>query len=77
MNERPWIAHYDKGVPATLDYPKKPLFHFLEKSAKLYPDRACTIFEGSVITFKEMNELSDRIGGALIKKGSPHRNFIT
>ena len=73
MNDRPWIAHYDKGVPATLDYPEEPLFHFLDNSANLYPDRACTIFKGAVISFKEMNELSDRIAAALadmgVKKG--------
>ena len=73
MNDRPWIAHYDKGVPASLDYPPEPLFHFLEKSAKIYPDRACTIFKGAVISYKKMNELSDRIAAALadmgVKKG--------
>lgn len=73
MNEHPWIAHYDKGVPVTLDYPKEPLFYFLEESARKYPDRACTIFKGAVITFKEMNEVTDRIAAALadmgVKKG--------
>ncbi len=73
MKDRPWIAHYDRGVPATIDYPKEPLFHFLEESARKYPDRACTIFKGAVISFKEMNERSDRIAAALadmgVKKG--------
>ena len=31
MNDRPWFAKYDKGVPKTIDYPKKPLYHFLEE----------------------------------------------
>ena len=61
MNDRPWIAHYDKGVPATIDYPKEPLFHFLEESARKDPDRACTIFKGAVISFREMNDLTDHI----------------
>jgi len=73
MKDRPWIAHYDKGVPATIDYPKEPLFYFLEESARKYPDRACTIFKGAVISFKEMNERTDRIAAALadmgVKKG--------
>ena len=73
MNDRPWIAHYDKGVPASIDYPKEPLFHLLEKSARKYPDRACTIFKGAVISYKEMNEQTDRIAAALadmgVKKG--------
>jgi long-chain acyl-CoA synthetase len=50
-----------------------PLFHFLEESARKYPDRACTIFKGAVISFKEMNEITDRLAAALadlgVKKG--------
>jgi long-chain acyl-CoA synthetase len=73
MNDRPWIAHYDKGVPSTIDYPKEPLFHFLDESARKYPDRACTIFKGAVISFKEMNYITDHIAAALsdmgVKKG--------
>ena len=69
MNDRPWIAHYDKGVPATIDYPKEPLFHFLEESARKYPDRACTIFKGAVISFKGMNDITDRIAAALVDMG--------
>lgn len=73
MKDHPWIAHYDKGVPASIDYPKVPLFHFLEDSARKYPDRACTIFKGAVVSFKEMNEITDRLAAALadmgVKKG--------
>ncbi len=72
-DERPWLRNYDKGVPQSISYPKVPLFHFLEESARKYPDRPCTIFKGAVITYKEMNELTDRIAGALaslgVKKG--------
>ena len=73
MTNRPWLAHYDKGVPSTIEYPKQPLHHFLEESARKYPDHACTIFKGAVITYKEMNEGSDRLAAALadmgVKKG--------
>ena len=69
MNEKPWLAHYDKGVPHTVEIPNEPLFHFLEESARKYPDRACTIFKGAVITFKEMNELTDRMAAALVDMG--------
>ncbi len=73
MSNRPWLAHYDKGVPHTIDYPKVPLFHFLEESARKYPDKPCTIFKGAVITYKEMNEITDRLAAALadmgVKKG--------
>ncbi|MCS6908808.1 MAG: long-chain fatty acid--CoA ligase [Anaerolineales bacterium] len=73
MFERPWYKHYDKGVPFHIDYPQIALFELLEESAKKYPDAPCTIFKGAVITYKEMNELTDRLAGALadlgVKKG--------
>lgn len=68
-----WRQNYDKGVPFTISYPEVPLFHFLEEAARNYPDKPCTIFKGAQISFKEMNELSDRLAGALaamgVKKG--------
>ena len=73
MNDKPWIKNYDKGVPTTIEYPKGPVFQFLEQIAQKYPDRACTIFKGAVISYKEMNAITDRIAGALaamgVKKG--------
>jgi long-chain acyl-CoA synthetase len=69
MNNRPWLAHYDKGVPQTIEYPKAPLFHFLEEAAQKYPDRACTIFKGAVISYKEINAQTDAMAAALIEMG--------
>ena len=73
MTDRPWFAKYDKGVPKNIDYPKAPLYYFLEQSAEKYPDKPCTIFKGAIITYKEMNEITDRVAAALadmgVKKG--------
>ncbi|MCB9110757.1 MAG: long-chain fatty acid--CoA ligase [Anaerolineales bacterium] len=69
MSNKPWLAHYDKGVPQTIEYPQAPLFHFLEDAARKYPDRACTIFKGAVISYREMNELSDAMATALVDMG--------
>ncbi|OGO65876.1 MAG: long-chain fatty acid--CoA ligase [Chloroflexi bacterium RBG_19FT_COMBO_47_9] len=73
MEDRPWVKKYDKGVPEHIDYPSVPLFHLLEESARKYPDKACTIFKGASVSYKEMNELTDRVAAALagmgVKKG--------
>ena len=73
MNDKPWIKNYDKGVPTTIEYPKGPIFQFLDYAAQKYPDRACTIFKGAAVSYKEMNAITDHIAGALaamgIKKG--------
>jgi len=69
MNDRPWLAHYDKGVPSTIQYPEALLFYFLEEAARKYPDRACTIFKGAVISYREMNALTDHMAAALVEMG--------
>ena len=69
MSERPWTAHYDKGVPASLDFPNEPLFYFLEEAARKYPDRACTIFKGAAISFREMDEITDHVAAGLVDLG--------
>ena len=69
MNDRPWLAHYDKGVPQTVEVPNAPLFYFLEESARKYPDHACTIFKGAVVTYREMNAITDHVAAALVDMG--------
>ena len=69
MDSRPWLGHYDKSVPQTIDYPQVPVFHFLEESARKYPDKPCTVFKGAVVTFKEMSAITDEIAAALVAMG--------
>jgi long-chain acyl-CoA synthetase len=80
MNDRPWLDHYDEGVPKTIDYPEVPLYYFLEESARKYPDKACTVFKGAKITYREMNAITDRLAAGLssigIKKGDRVGIFI-
>ena len=67
---KPWLQNYDHGVPKTLaPYPQVPIFHYLEESARKFPDKPCTIFKGAVITFQQMNEATDRIAAGLAKLG--------
>lgn len=65
MEERPWLKQYDKGVPAALEYPEVPLYYFLEDAARKHPETACTIFKGARVTYKEINDITDRLAAAL------------
>ena len=73
MDSRPWVSKYDQGVPGTIEYPSISLAALFEESAAKYPDKPCTIFKGAKITYKEMNELSDKLAAGLaeigVKKG--------
>ncbi|HEY47696.1 MAG: hypothetical protein AMJ88_15595, partial [Anaerolineae bacterium SM23_ 63] len=80
MAERPWLKFYDPGVPQSIDYPQKPLYHFLEESARNYPHQPCTIFKGAEITYAEMDALTDQLAAGLaelgVKKGTPVGLFM-
>jgi long-chain acyl-CoA synthetase len=81
MDDKPWLKHYDAGVPHTLaPHPDKTLHSFLEETAARYPDKTCTIFKGRVVTYREMNDLTDRMAAALaglgIQKGDRVGIFI-
>ena len=69
MEERPWLRRYDPGVPQTIDYPAVPLFQLLTDSARKYPNTPCTIFKGAIITYREMDELTDRLAAGLAELG--------
>jgi long-chain acyl-CoA synthetase len=73
MNDQPWLAHYDEGVPAHIDYPDITVFGMLDETVRKYPDTACTIFKGARISYAEMNRITDRLAAGLasvgIKKG--------
>jgi long-chain acyl-CoA synthetase len=69
MSERPWLLHYDKGVPHHIDYPDVPLFFFLEEAARKYPESPCTIFHGARISYREMDAITNRLAAGLVELG--------
>ncbi|MHB8566306.1 MAG: long-chain-fatty-acid--CoA ligase [Nitrososphaerales archaeon] len=66
---RPWLRFYPKGVPASIDYPNKPVQHFLSESAKKYPARIALNFQGKRITYRELDQLSNKFANGLISLG--------
>jgi len=66
---RIWLKSYDPHVRPELEYPEEPLFKILENSAEKYPEKIALDFIGKTLTYKEVNELSDRIAGFLRKMG--------
>ncbi|MCJ7512448.1 MAG: long-chain fatty acid--CoA ligase [Anaerolineales bacterium] len=80
MEERPWYRQYDPGVPRTIEYPAVSLNHLLEEAARRFPDRPCTIFKGATVTYRQMDEMTDRLAAGLaglgVIKGQPVGLFM-
>jgi long-chain acyl-CoA synthetase len=66
---RPWLARYDTGVPATLEYPAVRLDELLRRTAQRYPDRSALIFVGRKTTYRALDEAVDRVAGGLQRLG--------
>jgi long-chain acyl-CoA synthetase len=52
--ERPWLSHYDPGVPAHLDYPNITLPELFQRTAERHPDYVATIFRNRKRTYSQL-----------------------
>jgi long-chain acyl-CoA synthetase len=70
MNPKPWLGHYDPGVPATLaPYPSRTLLDFVADAARTLPDHPALLFKGSTITYGSLERLSDACASAFTALG--------
>lgn len=54
MSERPWLAHYPPGIPATLEYPEVTLDQFIEQSVAKHADLTALRFATITMTYREL-----------------------
>ena len=69
LRRRPWLKHYESDVPFTLAYPSQPLFRFLESAARRFPRQRAVIFYDHALTYRELNDATNRFANALIELG--------
>lgn len=67
--EKPWLKHYEKGVPEFIRYEEICLPDILERTVRDFPDRTALIFEGYKLSFRQMKDLVDRFAGCLVSFG--------
>ncbi|MEI7749117.1 MAG: AMP-binding protein, partial [Chlorobiaceae bacterium] len=70
MRAKPWIRHYDKGVPHTLHpYPEETLVDVVRRSAVEQPQHPAMYFKGVSLSYRELDRQSDALAGALLSLG--------
>jgi long-chain acyl-CoA synthetase len=67
--DKPWLAHYEPGVPESLNYETTCLPEYLERSATDFPDRLALLFEGYAVNYRELNEMVNRFATCLAGMG--------
>ncbi|MCB0057954.1 MAG: AMP-binding protein, partial [Caldilineaceae bacterium] len=75
----PWLSSYEQGVPATVDVPDITIQQFLVESARKYPNKTAVrmvlrylplgLAVQGKLTYKEVDDLSDRFAAALAAQG--------
>ena len=72
-SDKPWVKHYENGVPETIQFEEACLPSFLERSAISFPDHTALIFQGFKVTYRHLNDMVNRFSSCLksfgIQKG--------
>ena len=70
---KPWLTHYEAGVPEHVQYETICLPDCLKRSAKAFPDKMALTFQGYQVSFAKLDDMVDRFAACLtdfgIKKG--------
>jgi long-chain acyl-CoA synthetase len=66
---KPWLKHYPKDVPQTVDVPITSVPALFDQVAQKYGNRTALIFYGKKISYANLKELIDRFAAALADLG--------
>jgi long-chain acyl-CoA synthetase len=66
---KPWLAHYPKGVPPTVEVPLKSVAQAFDEATARAPERPAVLFYGRSISYRELREATDRLACALAELG--------
>ncbi|HWJ03736.1 MAG TPA: long-chain fatty acid--CoA ligase [Verrucomicrobiae bacterium] len=67
--ERPWLKHYPPHVKPDLEYPHIPVYRFLDKSAREFPQQTATVFYGARLTYLDLLEQVNKFSRVLTDLG--------
>jgi len=66
---RPWLVHYENGVPYTIGMPRVPLHNILRSAVRRFPRHTAIRFEGNWISYRRLNREVNRFANALLTQG--------
>ncbi len=67
--EKIWQKLYVKRVPKAIDFDEITLPEALTRTATRFPDRPALVFQGTIVTFRELEDMVSRFTGALMAMG--------
>jgi len=67
--DRPWLNHYDPGVPHEIEIPDVPFSAILDQTVARYPQQTAVYFYGHRWTYRQLDRITNRFANALISLG--------
>jgi len=67
--EKIWLKSYAKGVPHELTFERVTLSAALSQTARKYPTKAALLFQGTSVSFMQLDDLVSRFASALLGLG--------
>lgn len=69
IRRRPWLKHYEEGVPADIAVPAQPVYRFLETAARHHANRSALAFFDRRISYRAVDQAANRLANALLALG--------
>ena len=69
MEHRTWHAHYDDGVPPSLDYSGDDLVDIFEQTVARFPGSRALVFMNCEMSYAELSDHVQRLGRAMARLG--------
>ena len=68
-SSRPWVRHYEEGVPPEFDIPEQPLTWLLDHTVNSHPIQTAFIYYGTKLTYAQFSSLANRFATELQRLG--------
>jgi len=68
-SSRPWVHHYEEGVPPEFDIPEQPLTWLLDHTVNSHPIQTAFIYYGTKLTYAQFSSLANRFAAGLQRLG--------
>lgn len=65
----PWLAHYPKEIPKTIEYEVRTLQSYLKEAAEIHPEKSAIHFIGKELTYNELYTASLKLANQLLELG--------
>ncbi len=67
--EKTWLRYYHHDVPAEIDFEKITMSDALARTAARFPNNPGLLFQGTTVTFRQLDDMVSRFASGLIALG--------